>query len=199
MENNKGISKKMWFIIVGIVLIVVAIVVVAAMMFYNQPANVEVDELNGGEVSLTYTDDENVFTITGAQMMSDTDGMNQDAVDKYFDFTVSTDISNANNIEYSIILVKNEETSTSLNENIKIYLEKQNSGSYDKAFGPEVFSENVKEGTYEGDAMTILKVTKKNSTKDNYRLRMWVSDTAQIPAEEIQNFSVKIIVDGKAS
>lgn len=199
MENNKGISKKMWFIIVGIVLAVVAIVVVAAMVFYNQPADVEIDELNGGEVSLTYTDDENTFTITGAQMMSDTDGMNQDAVDKYFDFTVSTDISNANNIEYSIILVKDEENSTALNENIKIYLEKQNSGSFEKVFGPEVFDANIKEGTYEGDAMTILKATKKNSTKDNYRLRMWLSADAQVSAEDIQNFSVKIIVDGKAS
>lgn len=199
MENNKGISKKMWFIIVGIVLVVVAIIVIAAMVFYNQPSDVEIDELNGGEVSLTYTDDENVFTISGAQMMSDTDGMNQDAVDKYFDFTVSTDISNANNIEYSIILVKDEKNSTALNENIKIYLEKQNSGSFEKVFGPEVFDANIKEGTYEGDAMTILKATKKNSTKDNYRLRMWLAVDSQVNAGDIQNFTVKIIVDGKAS
>lgn len=199
MENNKGISKKMWFIIVGIVLVVVAIIVIAAMVFYNQPSDVEIDELNGGEVSLTYTDDENVFTISGAQMMSDTDGMNQDAVDKYFDFTVSTDISNANNIEYSIILVKDEKNSTALNENIKIYLEKQNSGSFEKVFGPEVFDANIKEGTYEGAAMTILKATKKNSTKDNYRLRMWLAVDSQVNAGDIQNFTVKIIVDGKAS
>lgn len=199
MESKKGISGKVWLIIVGIILLVCAVIVVAGIMFYNQPGDVEVDELNGGEVSLTYTDDENVFAITNAVKMSDVDGIAQNAADKYFDFTVETDINNANNIEYSIILVKDETASTSLNENVKIYLEKQSSGSYVEAFGPEVFSANVKEGTYETDAMTILKVKKKNSTKDNYRLRMWISEDADFTPEEIQNYTVKIIVDGKAS
>lgn len=199
MENKKGISKKVWLIIISIIFVVGIVLGLSTYMFYAQPKDVEIDELNGGEVLLTYTDDENVFTINNAVKMSDADGIIQNAADKYFDFTVSTDINNANNIEYSIILVKDDKASTALNDNIKIYLEKQNSGSYVEAFGPGVFAPNLNNAIYNGDAMTILKVSKKNSSKDNYRLRMWVSDDANITPEQIQNYSVKIIVEGKAS
>lgn len=199
MDNKKGISKKVWLIILSIIFVVGMVLGISAYMFYNQPKDVEIDELNGGEVLLTYTDEENVFTINNALKMSDVDGIAQNAADKYFDFTVSTDINNANNIEYSILLVKDETLSTALNENVKIYLEKQNSGSYVEAFGPGEFAPNLNSAVYNGDAMTILKVNKKNSTKDNYRLKMWISDEANITPEQIQNFSVKIIVEGKAS
>lgn len=199
MENKKGISKKVWLLIISVIFGVCVVIGASSYIFYNQPKDVEVDELSGGEVLLTYTDDENLFSITNAVKMSDANGIAQSAADKYFDFTVSTDINNANNIEYSIILEKDETISTSLDEHVKIYLEKQNSGSYVQVFGPEVFSSNIKDGVYAGEAMTILNVNKKNSTKDNYRLRMWISDEANFTPEEIQNFGVKIIVDGKAS
>ena len=199
MEEKKGISKKIWMIILSIVFGVGLIIAGAGMVFYGGTKDIEYEDLNGGEVSLTYTDDENVFSITQSVPMSDVVGKAQDGADKYFDFTVSTDINNANNIEYSVILLKDETASTTLNENIRIYLEKQSSGTYEEAFGPSVFMANVRDEEYHGDAMTILKVKKKNTTKDNYRLRMWVSEDASIKPEEIQNYTVKIIVKGKAS
>ena len=199
MENKKGIAGKVWLIIICIILVVFAIIGVAGYIHYSKPANVDYEEESGGDVSLTYTDDVNEFVITNAVKMSDADGMAQSAADKYFDFTVSTDISNANNIEYSIILVKDETLSTSVDENVKIYLEKQNSGSFVSLFEPKVFSANIKTGKYDGEAMTIYKTSRKQSGKDNYRLRMWISDTAVLTEGQIENFGVKIIVDGKAS
>ena len=130
--------------------------------------------------------------------MSDADGMIQDASDKFFDFSINTDISNANNLEYSIILVKDEELSTALDENVKIYLEKEVSGSYSEVTGPIVFSSNMKDSEYK-NAMTIYKGTNKNNKTENFRLRMWISDTAEVTPEQIQNYSVKIMVDGKAN
>ena len=199
MEEKKGISKRVWLIILSIIFGVSLVVAGAGAVYYGGTHDVEYEELNGGEVSLTYTDDENVFSIIQAKPMSDDAGKAQDGADKYFDFTVSTDINNANNIEYSIILLKDETASTTLNENIRIYLEKQSSGTYEEAFGPGVFVSNIRDEEYHGDAMTILKVKKKNTTKDNYRLRMWVSEDASVTPEEIQNYTVKIIVKGKAS
>lgn len=199
MEEKKGISKKIWIIIFTIIFGIGLIVAGSGMTYYSSSKNVEYEELNGGEVSLTYTDDENVFAITNAIPMSDVAGISQDGADRYFDFTVSTDINNANNIEYSIVLLKDETASTTLNENIRIYLEQQSSGTYEEVFGPGVFISNVRDDEYQGDAMTILKTNKKTTTKDNYRLRMWVSDDASVTPEEIQNYAVKIIVKGKAS
>lgn len=199
MEEKKGISKRVWIVILSIIFGVGLIIAGAGAIYYGGTQDVEYEELSGGEVSLTYTDEENIFSITQAVPMSDEAGKLQDGADKYFDFTVSTDINNANNIEYSIILLKDETMSTTLNENIRIYLERQSSGAYEEAFGPGVFVSNIRDEEYHGDAMTILKVKNKKTTKDNYRLRMWVADGAAITPEEIQNYSVKIIVKGKAS
>ena len=161
MSNKKGISFKVWMLLIAVFLSVGAVIGVSAYLFYGEEKNVEYDEVSGGELSMTYTDDQNVFSITNGVMMSDIDGMAQDASDKFFDFSVNTDISNANNLEYSIILVKDENISTSVNDNIKIYLEKQNSGSYSSVVEPKIFSPNIKDGKYDGDAMTIYQTTKK--------------------------------------
>lgn len=198
MTNKKGISFKVWMLLLAVFLSVGAVIGVSCYLFYGEPMNIEYDEVSGGEISMTYTDDQNIFGITNGVKMSDTVGMAQDASDKFFDFTINTDISNANNLEYSIILVKDETLSTSLDENVKIYLEKEVSGSYSEVTGPIVFSPNMKDSEYE-NAMTIYKGTNRNNKTENFRLRMWISDTANITPEQIQNFSVKIMVDGKAN
>ena len=198
MTNKKGISFKVWMLLIAVFLSVGAVIGVSSYLFYGEPKNIEYDEVSGGEISMTYTDDKNVFAITNGIKMSDAEGMIQDASDKFFDFSINTDISNANNLEYSIILVKDETLSTALDENVKIYLEKEVSGSYSEVTGPIVFSSNMKDSEL-GEAMTIYKGTNKNNKTENFRLRMWISDTAEVISEQIQNYSVKIMVDGKAN
>ena len=198
MTNKKGISFKVWMLLIAVFLSVGAVIGVSSYLFYGEPKNIEYDEVSGGEISMTYTDDKNVFAITNGIKMSDAEGMIQDASDKFFDFSINTDISNANNLEYSIILVKDETLSTALDENVKIYLEKEVSGSYSEVAGPIVFSSNMKDSEL-GEAMTIYKGTNKNNKTENFRLRMWISDTAEVIPEQIQNYSVKIMVDGKAN
>ena len=198
MTNKKGISFKVWMLLIAVFLSVGAVIGVSSYLFYGEPKNIEYDEVSGGEISMTYTDDKNVFAITNGIKMSDAEGMIQDASDKFFDFSINTDISNANNLEYSIILVKDETLSTALDENVKIYLEKEVSGSYSEVAGPIVFSSNMKDSEL-GEAMTIYKGTNKNNQTENFRLRMWISDTAEVTPEQIQNYSVKIMVDGKAN
>ena len=198
MANKKEISFKVWMLLIAVFLSVGAVIGLSSYLFYCEPENIEYDEVSGGEISMTYTDDKNIFAITNGIKMSDADGMIQDASDKFFDFSINTDISNANNLEYSIILVKDEELSTALDENVKIYLEKEVSGSYSEVTGPITFSSNMKDSEYK-NAMTIYKGTNKNNKTENFRLRMWISDTAEVTPEQIQNYSVKIIVDGKAN
>ena len=190
MANKKEISFKVWMLLIAVFLSVGAVIGLSSYLFYCEPKNIEYDEVSGGEISMTYTDDKNIFAITNGIKMSDADGMIQDASDKFFDFSINTDIS--------IILVKDEELSTALDENVKIYLEKEVSGSYSEVTGPIVFSSNMKDSEYK-NAMTIYKGTNKNNKTENFRLRMWISDTAEVTPEQIQNYSVKIMVDGKAN
>ena len=99
MENKKGISKGILIICLVIVLLVVAIVVGAFYIHNNQPVNVVEENLIGGSVALTYSDDENLFVIENAIPTSDVVGTKFDSAELFFDFTVKTEIEDANYVE----------------------------------------------------------------------------------------------------
>ena len=85
------------------------------------------------------------------------------------------------------------------NHYIKIYLEKENSGSYSKIFGPSKFkgiSKTSDLGTPKG-SMVLAKVTNKKSIIENYRLKVWLSSTAS-PGTIPQNYSIDINLVGDA-
>lgn len=198
MENKKGISKGILLSSIVIVLLVVGIVIGAFNIYNSQPVDVVEENLTGGEISLTYSDDENLFVIENAIPTSDIVGTKYDSAELYFDFTVKTELEDANSISYDVILVKDDISSTAKNENIKIYLEKQTNGSFVKVIDPIVFKPTIKNEEYGEKAMSIYTYEKSKSGSDNYRLRMWVSDTAVFNVGEIQNFGVKVAIKGSA-
>ena len=108
------------------------------------------------------------------------------------------EIEDANYVEYEIILVKDEKTSSSLNDNIKVYLEKEKRGTYSKVVEPTIFKSNITDRELGNDLMSVYKQKKTTSGSDNYRLRLWVSDTAVFNAGEVQNFGVKVAIKGIA-
>lgn len=198
MENKKGISKGILLSSIVIVLLVVGIVIGAFNIYNSQPVDVVEENLTGGEISLTYSDDENLFVIENAIPTSDIVGTKYDSAELYFDFTVKTEMEDANSISYDVIIVKDDISSTAKNENIKIYLEKQTNGSFVKVIDPIVFKPTIKNEEYGENAMSIYTHEKSKSGSDNYRLRMWVSDTAVFNVGEIQNFGVKVAIKGSA-
>lgn len=198
MESKKGISKSVLFGSLVIVLLVVGIVIGAFYIYDNQPVDVIEQNLSGGDISLTYSDEENLFVIENAVPTSDIVGTKYDSAELFFDFTVKTELEDANSISYDVILVKDDISSTSLNENIKVYLEKQNNGTYVKVIDPIIFKPNLKDAELGNDVMKVYTQTKNKSSNDNYRLRIWLSDTAVFNAGEIQNFGVKIALKGSA-
>lgn len=198
MENKKGISKGVLFSSLIIILLVVGIVVGAFYIHNNQPVDVIEENLTGGDISLTYSDEENLFVIENSIPTSDIVGTKYDSAELFFDFTVKTELEDANSISYDVILVRDDISSTSKNENIKIYLEKETNGSYVKVIEPTIFNVNLKDEELGENAMKVYTHSKSKSGSDNYRLRMWVSDTAVFNAGEIQNFGVKVAIKGSA-
>ena len=198
MDNKKGISKRILITCLIIVLLVICIVIGAFYIHNNQPVDVIEEDLVGGNVSLTYSDEENLFVIENAIPTSDMVGTKLDSAELFFDFTVKTEIEDANYVEYEIILVKDEVNSSALNDNIKVYLEKEKRGSYSKVVEPTVFKSNLTDKELGDDLMSVYKQKKTSSGSDNYRLRMWVADTAVFNAGETQNFGIKIALKGIA-
>lgn len=194
MESKKGISKKIIILIIAIVAVTIGVIGGSFYLYSRLTVEVKEDTLEGGNVALTYTDEENLFIIENAVPTSDLVGTELDSAELYFDFTVHTEVEEANYMEYEIILVKDDSVSTALDKNIKVYLEKEDSGSYNQVVSPILFKSNVKDNDYNSSAMSIFKYKRATSGNDNYRLRLWVADTAIINDGEIQNFGVKVAI-----
>lgn len=200
VKEKETLSKG---VVIGIVLVSVLVVVfisVGSIGFLSAQKNVEEQVVHEGSVVMTYTDDLNRFALTSATPTIDDIGMRLDGADQYFDFTVDTSMKDSDIVYYEIAVVKEESSSTILDKNIRIYLEKQESGSYVQLTEPSEYvgvSKKTDIGTPEG-AMVLAKVKKTESGSDNYRLRMWLDSTAEVTPDVLQNYTVKVNIYGKA-
>ena len=176
------------------------ILIICCVVFFNRKEEVVKEKKKGGEVTLSYTDDLNIFSISNAVPTIDAVGKVSSGADTYFDFSVNTEIFEANSLDYEIYVEKYGNTPTISDKDIKIYLEKQNSGTFESVLEPSAF-EPLKAkselGTPRG-AMIIYKDSAGNDLTENYRLRMWLSDTAIVNPGTIPSYTVKVSVIGKA-
>ena len=85
----------------------------------------------------------------------------------------------------------------SIDPNVKVYLEREDSGTFVKVGEPIKFATEVSEND-EDVSLAIFKVKKTSNDTDNYRLRMWIDETATIDANQIQNYGVKVAIKGEA-
>jgi len=194
-------NKKVLGIVVAVSLIILIVLIVMVSLFLKSPKKEVIKKLDGGDISLTYTDDTNGLSISDLKPISDATGMKLDRADMFFDFSVSTDLMEANTMEYEISVKKDNNYSTVLDDNIRVYLEEQKGANYVNVFGPKTYNELEKKsslGTKKG-YMPVYKVKKTKSDIDNYRLRVWLYDKATVPAGAKQNVTMKVYVNGKAS
>lgn len=199
MKDN-NISKNVLILIGSISIVLLIILVVSIILFNKTPEKVINKTLDGGEVVLSYTDEENIFTLTDLVPTSDITGKKFDSVDKYFDFTVSTYLEEADEIEYEIYIKKVNDNSLVKDTDIKFYLEKQKKGTFKSVLVPSIYEgleKKSKLGTL-SDSMILYKEVKTKDSFDNYRLRMWASDTSTIDVNKVKEFSVEVGINAKA-
>ena len=183
MENKKSVSKKVLLLILLISIIVVLIVVLAFGLFFKNKDTDEKKDYNAGVITMNYSDSTN-FKITNLIPVTDNVGMNLNEVGTYYDFIVDTKMEDSDEVSYEVaISVDENETNVDLSH-LKVYLEKQESGSYSKVLTPTIFKSISKEssfGTPKG-SMILFKNKVVNNSNDNYRLRVWMDEkTVTIP------------------
>lgn len=194
-------NKKVFGIVAIVSIVILIVLIVMVSLFYKSPKKEIVKKVDGGDISLTYTDDINGLSVTDLKPISDAAGIKLDSADMFFDFSVATDLMEANNMEYEISIKKDSNYSTVVDDNIRVYLEEQKGTNYVKVFGPETYKELKEKNSFGTKAgyMPIAKVKKKSSEVDNYRLRVWLYDKASILEGAKQNITMKVYVNGKAS
>ena len=198
MKKKKNeLSGLFWYILIGCSFVLMILIAVGFALFSNRPDEVIEQEENGGFVVLNYSSQFPGLTITDALPMSDEFGMVSAVEGEYLDFSVSTSLEDAPSIEYEVSILKDSVLSTIPDDAIRIYLEKEERGSYTKVMDPvpyEGISKETSLGSEKG-SMVLYKIKKTKSTSDNYRLRIWLSDTSLLVTG---NYSVKVIINGES-
>ncbi|MBQ9018794.1 MAG: hypothetical protein IJ097_00595 [Bacilli bacterium] len=196
MKKEK--SGNGFFVVMLIICaVLITLIVFGFIVFINREEEVIEKEENGASIVLNYTSNISGLRIKEATPTTDEVGEKNLNEEEYFDFSVEVSLDNASAVEYEISLVKNQVNSNISNDDIKIYLEKEKSGTYTKVFGPDKFTplkKNTKLGSKKG-SMSLLSVRKTNSTADNYRLRVWLSDKSTLDKGD---YEVDVEVNGIA-
>ena len=193
-KKEEKVSKN--FMITNIILcsILLILSITGIILFVNRKPEVIEKNTDGGKVTLNYTSPTNSFAIMDALKTSDSVGEKLSEDGKCYDFSVDINLDTSFNMEYELSLIKDEKYSTIPDEDIRIYLEKEESGTYTRVFGPQEFKpikDKTKIGSDTG-SMVISKVSKIKSGSDHYRLRMWLADSSKL---EKGNYSVDIVIN----
>ena len=205
-QENKSNSSK--FIFISVILVTILVILVLCLSFTAFKKATSEDGTNssndsngnGGinsKISMTYTENMNGISIQDALPTSDEVGKKLNGKGEYFDFTIKSNIVNSS-ITYEIAAIK-DKSSTISDDSIKLYLEKQNSGTYEQVMEPTIFKSITKRsniGSPKG-SMVLYKLNRKKSGTDNYRLRMWIQEDAVVEMDK--SYTVKVNVYGKAS
>ena len=195
--ETKNSRKAFILLMLSVSALLIGFVVIGWIIFSIKGKDVVEEEENGADIILNYSTNNSGLQIRNASKTKDEDGILNLKEGEYFDFSVEVLLDNASYVEYEISAVKDVVNSTTPNDDIKIYLEKEKDGTYTKVFGPDKFTPLKKESDLRSKkgTMPLIKVKKTNSNTDNYRLRMWISDKAQL---DNGSYSIDVEVNGIA-
>lgn len=197
MEVNKK-TKNIVLIMVGISVFFIILVVLAFVMFFQEQRKNVKQKVKTSIISMNYKSNTNSLTLTDLTPMSDEKGKVLRKEGSYFDFTISSKLEDDTSIKYEIALIK-DKSSTISDDDIMVYLEKQNSGTYAKVDEPKVFTPIKKKSKLGSPAksMVLNRVSQSSSQVDNYRLRIWVREGATIQNSNA-TYMLKVNVYAKA-
>ncbi len=177
METKRNV------ILIGIItiLLIIAMGVLSYGAFNYSKAGERVNTIVTGTVSMSYQESSNIITITDALPMSDSTGKLMLGTGEYFDFSITTNLSDSSIMNWEIA-AEDLADSTFNGNNIKYYLTKvDNSGQETEVMAPKIYNEtSANEITGKPDNMMSLLTGSTNtqgSQTTNYRLRIWISDT----------------------
>lgn len=193
--NSKDSKKSFIVLIVSVIILLLGLIIAGFVLFSMQGQKVIEEEENGADIILNYSSDDSGLLIKNASKTKDDDGILNLKDGEYFDFSIEVLLDNASSVEYEVSIEKDEDNSTISDEDIKIYLEKEKEGTYTKVFGPSKFTPLKKTSKYgsKKGSMPLVEVKKTNSSTDNYRLRMWLSDKSSLNSG---TYSVNVEVNG---
>lgn len=209
-EKDNNSSKQILLSVLGVAILIVAVVGISFAVFsYNKAGEVN-NTISTGTITMSYNEPQNGINIENAVPMTEAQGKVLTADNEKFDFTVDCTIKGTTTVNYEVVAVKQTETSTIEDANIRLYLEESDDGTtYTSAKEPTAYSNTLTSaddygapvgsmvlynGAFSANADTNQGV---KQTK-YFRLRMWV-DSAYVVSGTSGTYQVKVNVYGKGT
>ena len=139
----KDKTKRKEIIIIGVLLLLMIVIIAGTSWaaFNYSRAGTKLNSITTGSITMTYTETDNIISISGALPTTDKTGTVRLNDGEYFDFNVSSKITGDVNINYEIS-AKKEEGNTIDGKYIKLYLTKIDAdGSEEALMVPETYKE----------------------------------------------------------
>lgn len=196
--NSNYDTKNVTFVVLGVSVVLVLIIGLSFFLFFEQQEKNINEVVKNSVVTMNYKTDTNEFVLANLTPMANDIGKSLRSEGSYFDFSVSSKMSDDASVQYEISLVKTK-NSTIPDEDVVVYLEKQRSGTYAKVDNPTVFTP-IKKKTKLGSpvkSMVLYKANVSTLKEENYRLRLWIRDGAVVDPSAV--YSVEVQVYGKAN
>ena len=197
MNKEVKQSNYFWYLIVGIIFVMILVASIGFVAFSNREDEVIEKNSDWAKVYLNYSSDIPGLKLTNMAPTSNDVSMNELKEGYYFDFSVEVDMLKAKEYEYEISVVKDSNNSSIVDDDVRVYLEKEDSGSYVQVFEPNKYSPLKKKsdlGSPKGSMVLYTESCSKDCS-NNYRLRIWLSDSSTVT---IGSYGVDVIVNGVA-
>lgn len=194
MEMKDNGQKKVLLSVLGVAILVVAVIGIS-FAAYNATINSDENRITTGTIMVSYTEPTNAINITDAMPLSDAAGKALSGQNKTFDFTVSTQATNALTVPYTISLTKVAESTLADNE-VKVHLTKGGT----EVLAPTLVSAladnagRVGSKTLYSD-QDVFAGTGEAAKTTNYSLRMWVDEKVEVDATTSKTYKAKVNVD----
>lgn len=196
-------TRKEILIIGLMLLLVIALIEVSWAVFNYSGLGTKLNTITTGSITMSYEETDNTISLNGALPTTDKTGMVRLNPGEYFDFTVSSTITGAVNINYEIS-AKDVTTSERKidGSNIKLYLTRLTSdGTEEQVMSPETYNEETNANNFTGrpaNEMSLYTSSMSSSESNTYRLRMYVDEdyNPQGDGGNLQ-FSVQVNVYGR--
>ena len=149
-------------------------------------------------ISINYSSNVNGIKMDGFKPIKDDDGKKEKDRKKMFNFKVTSKIEDKKEIKYEVALEKSDDCNLKSSD-IKVYLERENEGTYIKIFDPTKFNEinkKTKIGTPKGD-MVLFDGSYTSSLVDKYRLKVWVDEKSSKKDKIVCTITAKVYAKAK--
>ena len=195
MEIKENSQKKMLLSVLGVAILVVAVIGISFAAYSATFDYGNANSIKTGTIMVSYTEPSNAINLENAMPMSDDDGKALTGAGKTFDFSVSTQATNALTVPYTISLTK-VAGSTLENGDVKVYLTKEGA----EVLAPTLVS-NLADNAARSGSKTLYTTqdvyngTEKEAKTTDYVLRMWVDKNVTVDATNKKTYKALVNVD----